>query len=200
MALCFCGLCWESLRKGRTPDLSLANHMFLGDVPAVLCGLTVVKEAMIAHCRAKSWIIQLQEVVETLVPNAQCGMHGHIIVFPQEAERVVDLLPPHIENVVMAICVIFVGSFLPSNEWLHKHAHPLIIRKEKLFATLLWLQLVDDKDVLLVHLEVVPQLFSRDLLLHGMILLCRTTPSRSLKWVEVQLTMCSKLLLLQMLI
>ena len=60
-ALLLCGQCWGSLKKERMPDLSLANHLFLGIVPAELQDLTVVEEAMIARCRAKSWIIQLQE-------------------------------------------------------------------------------------------------------------------------------------------
>ena len=178
-ALLFCGACWGSLRKGRTPDLSLANHMYLGDVPAELRGLTVVEEAMIARCRAKSWIIQLREVEGSSVPNAQRGLRGHIIVFPQEPERVVDLLPPPIEDVITPICVIFVGSSPPSKEWLRKHARPLLVRKEKVFAALQWLrahnpfykdirinhgvlQSLGNEDVLPVHLEVVPPSFSLD--------------------------------------
>ena len=178
-ALRFCGLCWRCLRKGSTPDLSLANHLFLGDVPVELRGLTVVEEAMISRCRAKSWIIQLREVEGSSVPNAQRGMRGHIIVFPQDPERVVNLLPPPIEDIITPICVIFVGSSPPSKEWLRMHARPLIVRKERVFAALLWLQAhnpfykdvrinrgalqsLDDEDVLPVPLEVIPPSFRSD--------------------------------------
>ncbi|KAI9574034.1 hypothetical protein HD554DRAFT_2319721 [Boletus coccyginus] len=109
----------------------------------------------------------------------QWGMHGHIIIFPQEPERVVDLLPPPIMDIITPICVIFVGSSPPSKQWLHEHACPLIIRKEKVYAVLMWLwvhnpfykdiqinrcalQLLEDEDVLPVHVEVVPMSNSRD--------------------------------------
>ena len=171
--LLLCGQCARCLRKGRTPDLALANHLFLGEVPPELQGLTVVEEAMIARCRAKSWIIQLQELAGNPAPNAQRGFRGHIIVYPQEPERVIDLLPSSILDVVTPICVIFVGSSPPSKDWLRKHARPLIVRKEKVFAALLWLrdhnpfykdvcidrtalESLEEEDVLPVHIEVVP--------------------------------------------
>lgn len=69
--------------KGWTPDLSLANHMFLGDVPFELRELTAIEEVMIACCHAQSWIIQLQEA-GGVAPNVQRGVCGHIIVYPQE--------------------------------------------------------------------------------------------------------------------
>ncbi|KAF8439962.1 hypothetical protein L210DRAFT_3364789, partial [Boletus edulis BED1] len=96
---------------------------------------------MIARCRAKSWIVHLQETDSAVgrVPNAQRGMRGHIIVYPQEPERAMNILPPSIEDVVTPICVIFVGSSMPTKEWLRKHARPLVVRKERVFAALRWL-------------------------------------------------------------
>ena len=45
-----CSPCLSSLRSGKVPPLSLANHNFLGAVPDELKDLTVVEEAMIARC------------------------------------------------------------------------------------------------------------------------------------------------------
>ena len=67
-----CSPCLSSLRSGKVPPLSLANHNFLGAVPDELKDLTVVEEAMIAHCRVKCWIIQLKEDNQDLtLPHAQ---------------------------------------------------------------------------------------------------------------------------------
>ncbi len=41
--LTLCKDCLGSLHCGRVPDLALSNHMFLGEVPAVLKDLTVVE-------------------------------------------------------------------------------------------------------------------------------------------------------------
>ncbi|KAF8123173.1 hypothetical protein EV363DRAFT_1404104 [Boletus edulis] len=138
---------------------------------------------MIARCRAKSWIIHLQETDSAIgrVPNAQRGMRGHIIVYPQEPERAINILPPSIEDIVTPICVIFVGSSMPTKEWLRKHARPLVVRKERVFAALRWLHThnpyykdisinetvldgLDTEDVLPFHVEVLPLSQTRDVL------------------------------------
>ena len=180
-ALLLCTQCLQSLEKGKTLEFSLMNHMFLGEVPCELHGLTVVKEAMIAHTHARSWIIQLQEAGRG-APNVQRGVCGHIIVFPQEPERVLNILPPSVDDIVTLICVIFVGSSTPSKEWLRKHVQPLIICKEKVFTALAWLcthnpfyrdievnhaalDILNENDILPVHIEVVPPSVSRDSLI-----------------------------------
>ena len=52
--LSFCLDCHSCLLKLKTPALALVNHMFLGDVPSELQDLTMIEEAMIAKCHAKS--------------------------------------------------------------------------------------------------------------------------------------------------
>jgi hypothetical protein len=58
--LLLCSFCHSSLKNNKPPPLSLANKVFLSPVPDELKNLTVVKEAMIARCRSKCWIIQLR--------------------------------------------------------------------------------------------------------------------------------------------
>ncbi|KAJ7444001.1 hypothetical protein FB451DRAFT_1413364 [Mycena latifolia] len=48
-----CKQCRAALKGNRVPPKSVANHNYLGPVPAELADLTVVEEAMIALCRAK---------------------------------------------------------------------------------------------------------------------------------------------------
>ncbi|KAF8557056.1 hypothetical protein OG21DRAFT_1368781, partial [Imleria badia] len=134
---------------------------------------------MIARCRAKSWIVHLQEEEGRGAPNAQRGMCGHIIVYPQEPEQAINLLPPSIDDVVTMICVIFVGSTSPSKEWLRTHARPLVVRKQKEFSALLWLSThnpfykdiqinhtaldsLEDEDVIPAHIDVISRSLSRD--------------------------------------
>ena len=60
------------------------SQYYLGPVPSELSDLTPIKEAMIAQCRAKCWIVQLKEENSTVVmPETQWGLHGHIIIYPQ---------------------------------------------------------------------------------------------------------------------
>ncbi|KAH7931042.1 hypothetical protein BV22DRAFT_1101408 [Leucogyrophana mollusca] len=96
---------------------------------------------MIARCRAKSWIVQLREENNSgSLPNVQRGMRGHIIVYPQEPGALATILPPTLEEMTTPICVLFVGSSPPTEEWLRLHAKPLIVRREKVRDALVWLK------------------------------------------------------------
>ncbi|TFK57774.1 hypothetical protein BDN72DRAFT_782873, partial [Pluteus cervinus] len=127
------------LKNGKVPPLSLANRTWLGDVPPELDGLTVVEEGLISRCRSRAWIMQLREERKGQ-PFHQRGLRGHIIIYPQRPETVLNVLPPPLEDVVQPIAVIFVGSQRPSDEWLRQHATPLWVRADRVRRALLWLQ------------------------------------------------------------
>ncbi|THU82766.1 hypothetical protein K435DRAFT_560159, partial [Dendrothele bispora CBS 962.96] len=105
---------------------------------------------MIARCRSKAWIIRLHEgssettsdLHNSAAPggDSQRGVKGHIIIYPQKPTSVLDLLPPPLEDLCSAACVIFVGSSPPSQDWIKEKATPLIFRKEKLQKALYWLR------------------------------------------------------------
>ena len=70
--LMLCSMCRSSLSHNKVPPLALANQTFLSDVPLELKDLTIIKEAMIARCHSKCWIIQLKEENQDLVvPTTQ---------------------------------------------------------------------------------------------------------------------------------
>ncbi|THU96941.1 hypothetical protein K435DRAFT_965717 [Dendrothele bispora CBS 962.96] len=91
------------LTRGKVPPLSLANYMFLGDVPPELRDLTVVEEALKEEERASD-------------PNTQRGVKGYIIIYPQQQQlkAVARLLPPSIEEISSPICILLIGSQPPS--------------------------------------------------------------------------------------
>ena len=140
-AMQLCSLCQLSLKNSKMPDMAMANHLYIGDMPEELRGLSIIKEALIARCRMKSCIVQLRESLEQSAPNIQRGMRGHIIVFPQQPEYILNLLPHSVEDVATYICTVFVGSQPPTSDWLKQHAHPLLVQKEKVQRVLKWLQL-----------------------------------------------------------
>lgn len=139
--LMLCIPCFNDLRHDRTPPLSIANHNYLGKVPEELKDLTVVEEAMIARCRAKCWVVQLREEDRELsMPDTQRGMKGHVIIYPQRPSELANVLPSSLEDYTTFMCVIFVGSKPPTDEWLQKKAKPLVVRREKVRRALMWLK------------------------------------------------------------
>lgn len=181
-ALTFCKDCSTNIQKGKTPPLSLANNLLLGDVPAELHDLTIVEESVIARCRAKVCIIQLKaEDTDIVLPNTQRGMRGHVVIYPQKPDTLLSVLPPRMEDACTPICVVFVGSKRPSQEWLRRHARPLIVRRERIRAALLWLKahsalyrdiVLDEQslnafpanDILPVHIELMSDANTADIL------------------------------------
>jgi hypothetical protein len=151
----------------------LANHNYIGQIPGELEGLTIAKEMMIVKCHVKCFILHLHEETDS-IPNAQHGLKGDVIIFPQKTSPILMKLPPPVENVVTPICVLFVGSHSLTPEWLRQHARPLIVRREKIRNALRWLQQhnylyhdinidnerlasLDDEDILPVHIETVSE-------------------------------------------
>ncbi|KAG0696053.1 hypothetical protein DFH29DRAFT_760234, partial [Suillus ampliporus] len=109
---------------------------------------------MIARCRAKCWVIHLKEENSNLhLPHSQRGMKGHIIIYPQNPSAIAQVLPPSLDEVVTPICVLFVGSSPPTQEWLQTKASPLIIRRERVRRALEWLSRHNRlyKDVIIDH-------------------------------------------------
>jgi len=152
--LTLCKTCFTALRKNITPSFSLANRTFLGSIPDELSDLTPVEESMIARCRAKCWVVQLNETEETLsLPITQREIKGHIIIYPQHPQHIATVLPPSVDKIITPVCVLFVGSKPPSREWLHKKAKPLSVRQEKVRKALVWLKAHNHlyKDIVIDH-------------------------------------------------
>ncbi|KAJ3911578.1 hypothetical protein F5877DRAFT_93758 [Lentinula edodes] len=139
---------------------------------------------MISRCRAKSWIVQLKEHQDVANRTTQRGLKGNVIVYPQKPSSVAKLLPPSLDELTAPICVIFVGSSQPSDEWLRTKAKPLTARPKVVRDALIWLKAhnkwykdieinysllrsLPDDFVLPVHVERVEAVNSNDNLTSG---------------------------------
>lgn len=136
------------------PPHTLANRLDIGPVPQCLRDLSIVEEALIARRRAKVWVIHMRgdddpsdlnsrphgPTVGHAAPIIQRGFKGHVVVYPAHPENLGSKLPLPIKDIVTPICVVFVGSAHPMNQWLREKAKPLIVRREKVREALVWLK------------------------------------------------------------
>ena len=157
-----CSPCLRGLQRESVPKHALANRLYLGPVPPELGGLTMVEECMIARARAKSWIVKLQETdTDSTTPTAQRALKGHTIIYPQQPDKLVSVLPQPIDETLTFICIVFVGSSTLTKEWLRAKAKPLIVRREKVQRALAWLKvnnpLYKDIQISEENLQTLPQ-------------------------------------------
>ena len=137
LSLLLCPPCGSALARKKLPRFALANLNFIGDVPPELKDLTLVEEILVARCRAKMSIVKLQDHRDDVeLPTVQRGIKGHIIVFPQHPERISDIMPPTIDDVVTPISILFCGSAPPTSKWLKENARPLVVRREVVLKAL----------------------------------------------------------------
>jgi len=140
LSLSLCPPCRSALSRKKLPRFALANLNFIGNVPPELKDLTLVEELLVARCRAKMCVVKLQDHRDDIeLPTVQRGVKGHIIVFPQHPERISNIMPPPIDDVVTPICILFCGSAPPTSKWLKENARPLVVRREVVLRALQWL-------------------------------------------------------------
>ncbi|KAJ4477606.1 hypothetical protein C8R41DRAFT_709754, partial [Lentinula lateritia] len=109
LSIRLCSDCMSSLKHHKIPPLLLANNMYLGEVPPELMNLSIVEEVMIACCRTKSYIIHLKEEGMASGPTLQHALRGNVIIYPQRPSAISKILPPDLDDIASAICVIFIG-------------------------------------------------------------------------------------------
>ena len=131
-----CQKCHNSLLKKNIPKFSVANDMWLGDVPAELDGLTIPEEKLISLYRHNSCVIKLHSPFHSAT-TSQAALKGNCITFLQNIPNIVTSLPLALDDLCDTLKVIFVGARLPSPIQLKKI---LTVRKKKIVDALNWLK------------------------------------------------------------
>ncbi|KAH7906139.1 hypothetical protein BJ138DRAFT_1138088 [Hygrophoropsis aurantiaca] len=127
-----CDKCFGSLVKGKVPTLSLANGLWLGDVPAELQGLNFVEKLLVARVRHNRCIVRV----------SSSGMHKMIanaICFKHPSQKIYKALPPPLEELDDVLALVFTGPCAPTEEDFKRT--PLLVRRKKVMRALECLKL-----------------------------------------------------------
>ena len=162
LSLSLCPPCKSALSRRKLPRFALANLNVIGNVPPELKNLTLVEEMLVARCRAKMCVIKLQDHRDDIeLPTVQRGVKGHIIVFPQHPEKISNIMPPAVDDIVTPICILFCGSTPPTSKWLKENARPLVVHCEVVLRALRWLcahnHLYEDVAIDANHISMLPE-------------------------------------------
>jgi hypothetical protein len=152
-----CQKCHDALSKEHIPKFSVANNMWLGNVPAELQGLTIPEEKLISLYRHNSCIIKLHSPFHSTT-TAQAALKGNCISFLQNVPNIVNSLPLTLDDLCDTLKVIFVGARPPERIHLRKI---LTVRKKKIIQALQWLKkhnvLYRNIDINLKNIDQLPE-------------------------------------------
>ena len=103
-----CTDCWTSLAKEKVPKFSVANKVWIGDVPKELQGLTIPEQRFIALYRHNSCIVKLHSSFHSAA-TAQSAIKGNCISFLKMFVNIATSLPLQLEDLCDSLKIIFVG-------------------------------------------------------------------------------------------
>lgn len=112
-----CRDCETELKLNRTPSLSLANNMWIGDIPPELSCLTLPERVLIARYFPAAYIVKLYPKNQHLRLDPRSltsGLKGNVTTYPLDAKALSGYLdgktlPPHPRILAATIGITFVG-------------------------------------------------------------------------------------------
>ena len=146
-----CGPCLASLQSNRDvpPNLSLANNLWIGDVPDVLSSLTFPEQLLISHLYPRVYVFKLypKRNVGGDPSNLQKGMRGTVSTFALDMDGITSMLegnlmprPPSLLASIISLTYIGLGK-LPKH-WLRQFFR---VRRHHVLLALRWLKANNSK-------------------------------------------------------
>jgi hypothetical protein len=132
-----CHVCSLSIKRDAfvsLPVRSYANGLWLGEIPPALLGLTFLEEQCIARVRATRCMYKL-----SLTAAGQFASRGNVCILPHDTASFLSVMPPPIATLRDEFCVIIIGSANTEITYDMLRRSPLLVRREKIRAALLWL-------------------------------------------------------------
>lgn len=126
-----CQHCAASIQDQQIPTQSLANGLWLGDIPAELQNLTFAEQMLIAKVRHNRCIVR--------VASGRAKMIANCIMFANPTARVSNVLPPSQKEMNEILAVVFIGPTYPTEDDYKRT--PVLVRRNKVREALDWLKL-----------------------------------------------------------
>lgn len=139
-----CFDCGTALRKGILPRFSLANNLWIGEVPRELAALTIPEQLLIARHFPRCYVFKLfPRDGNQLSPDLmQRGMKGNVSLYELNTKEVVKMLegqvmPNPVSSLASVLAITFVGSKVLPKDWLKTMFR---VRRRRVYEALLWLK------------------------------------------------------------
>lgn len=139
-----CTECDIALRKEKVPRYSLANDLWIGEIPWELATLTIPEQLLIARHYPRCYVFKLypRDGRQLSPDQLQRGMKGNVSLFELNTEDVVkmlegQLMPNLASTLASVLAITFVGSHSLSKDWLQSTFR---VRRRSVYEALDWLK------------------------------------------------------------
>lgn len=126
-----CDSCFYALRNKTIPHLSLANGLWLGEVPEVLGALNFVEKMLVGRFHHNACLVRIDMGRRRFRVNA--------VVFLQPIVKIRNALPPPREDIEECLAVVLMKLSILTAEDLKRM--PFLVQKNVVLDALRWLQL-----------------------------------------------------------
>lgn len=164
-----CGECLDGLKKENTtapPKYSLANNLWIGEIPWELRRLTVPEQLLIALLYPRVFVFKMwpKKAEGIRAENTQRGMRGTVSTYEQDIRGIAAMTqgklmprPPSILSSIITVTFIAKGR-LPKS-WLY---NTFRVRRHAVRAALIWLKTNNTKyygdiEISDTHLQQLPE-------------------------------------------
>ncbi len=142
-----CKECLRTLEKGRLPALSLANNLWIGQIPKELAILTLPERVLVARHLPCTYLVKLYPKAENVELWAKedslyYGLKGNVSTHPLNSDHIAGLVssmvfPPQARVLAAVIGITFVTPSGVKQRQLPRMFH---VRRSRVHAALLWLK------------------------------------------------------------
>lgn len=145
-----CLRCEEQLQGyGRMPKFALANFLYYGfselpaDVREAFMTASVFERMLVSRARASRICVKFSDIVGHELygsdrASSQKCVSGNVIINPQDALNLTNVLPPSPEYIKDTLCALFVGKNKPTRAMLSK-LNPILVRKTRVMTMIKFL-------------------------------------------------------------
>lgn len=126
-----CVDCESSLISGKIPLRSLANGLWIGDIPDELKDLSFAERILIAKVRHNRCVMR--------VSSGRIRMRANAVMFSNPTVKVYHKLPPTLDELDEVLAFVYIGTCKPTDADFERT--PMLVRRNKIANALEWLKL-----------------------------------------------------------
>lgn len=126
-----CATCMSFLKRDKTPPESLANGLWVGEVPDALKSLGFFEKLLISRVRFMMYVVKSQS-------SNRNKLRGNIMTFRSPTQKIYDALPPPRKDMETVLAYVHMGPSPPDGTSMSRL--PVFVRRNKVKEALEWLK------------------------------------------------------------